>query len=248
MSVQETRSLPQEDLSLRGPECRLHYFPGDEGEREEYLVVSRGAYDALTKSLTEKIKQSGFQPDLVDCILRGGAIPGRHQADYLGDLPMLPVTIASAYDVDGTRLPPRILQPLPDPEMVESQLRALKKLGDNQHLNRVLVIDELIDHSDTSQLARQHIEEIWKAKLPQAEIKFAALFVKNHIEGIDWYVERTNAWVIFPWEIRETIINLARRWRGYKKVAPLEDGQITSRLQELGFSDKDIREFLPRGH
>lgn len=247
MAIQETKVLPTENLSLLGSEIRNHTFDGDEGP-EDYLVITRGATDSLCWSLAKKIRENGFKPDIVIALGRGGFIPARVLADYLGDLQMVTIGVTSGYDVTGKRYPPVLTQPLPALGELEEKLRSVKKLGADQKISNVLVVDEIVDEGDTFQLVVKHIEETWGFKSGSENLKFASLFVKEKgLENsrVDFYLRTTAAWAIFPWEICETITKLYNRWKGYKKKPALTDAEIKERLKELGFSESDIEEFWP---
>jgi hypoxanthine phosphoribosyltransferase len=62
---------------------------------------------------------------------------------------------------------------------------------------KIIIVDDILDTGkslhDTRQICMNHVE-----------IKsIATLFKRPNIEGIDFFIEETSAWIIFPWETYE---------------------------------------------
>lgn len=249
MARSETIEYSQNHLSLTGNETRLHSFEGDGKEQENYLVVAHGAAVSLIGSLAEKVRESGFQPDLIVTVLRGGSQPARQLADALGDLPMVGLTIASGYAPDGKRFLPQIIQSLPPLEEIETKLRAIGKLGDEQKIEHILVVDEVIDAGETIEAIWQHLQEKWQITRDSDQAKIGSIFVKDKNQPItvDFCAKIISSswWIIFPWEVRETIQSLYRRWQNYQTSPIPHPQEINARLKELGFSELDINQYLP---
>ena len=158
--------------------------PRPDGEKMEYVKLSWDDIEKLTKKLAEKIKKSRFKFDWIVGISRGGLVPARIISDYF-DCPRLAVMRVEFYkSVGKTRDFPRITQPL--------QVRIKGK--------NVLVVDDVADTGRSLIVADDHIK-----RKGAKEIKIATLHYKPvSIFKPDFYVEKTNAWIIYPWEKKET--------------------------------------------
>lgn len=246
MVIKGRKTFLTENLSLLGSEVRIQRFSGEKGW-EEYMVITRRAVDSLCWLLAKKIKKSGFLPDIVVALTRGGLFLSRPLADYLGDVQVVTIGIASGYGPDRQRQLPLITQPLPSLSKFEENLRVVEKLKPGQKIANVLVVDEVVDGGDTGKKAIEHIKEKWGFIKNLGNLKFACLVTKEKSlksSTVDYYMLKTSSWVIFPWEICETIQKLYNRWKNYS--TPLPDAKIKKRLKKLGFSGSDIEEFWPR--
>jgi hypoxanthine phosphoribosyltransferase len=73
------------------------------------------------------------------------------------------------------------------------------------------------------------------------EVKTATLFFKERSAITpDYYASITNAWIIFPFEIREMSQLLSTSWR----KQGIGEVEISERLTKLNFPEKIIKHFL----
>ena len=84
-------------------------------------------------------------------------------------------------------------------------------------------------------MVKRHIREL-KAK----EVKIATLYRKPWSKTApDYYEKETDRWIIFPWEIKETVISLTKEY--------LENGKSVEeakrKLIEAGIDRKYIEKF-----
>lgn len=154
----------------------------------EFEVLSWNEIHKLTLILAKKIVESGYMPDVIIGIMRGGWIPARILLDYL-NIPILATIEIKFYKGIGeTRERPIIIHPL----VVDIRNK------------RVLIVDDVVDTGKSMSIA------IEMAKLGGAySIKTAALVVKPwSVLEPDYYAMKSDKWIVFPWEIRETIENI----------------------------------------
>jgi hypoxanthine phosphoribosyltransferase len=114
---------------------------------EEIVEWSMGLADTIAKS--------GFKPDLVVAVARGGFVPARLLCDFLGIENLL--SIQSQHWTEAAKAEERAI--LKYPYSVDA--RGL----------RVLVVDDIVDTGETLMLARDYIKANWKP----SEVKTAAL-------------------------------------------------------------------------
>jgi len=162
-------------------------------------------YD-LTLKLAEMIMEDGFKPDIIVGIARGGWVVARLLSDFLKNPNTANLKIEFYKGIAETAEKPVITQP------VSADVK-----GKN-----VLICDDVADTGHSLRVAFEHIKE-----LGAKEIKVATLHLKPwSIFKPDFYVKETRAWIIYPWEIRETI------------------EKIASDLEKEGKSEEEILEAL----
>jgi hypoxanthine phosphoribosyltransferase len=141
-------------------------------------------YDALL-SVAGEIRRSGFKPDVIVGIAKGGWVPARVLADLL-EVPRLATVRIEFYVGVGHTMGKPVLK---------------ERISENVAEKKVLVVDDVIDTGKSLALAKSHISEegAW-------EVRTAAVYYKPWSESIpDYYDKETRCWVVFPWETRETI-------------------------------------------
>lgn len=172
-------------LAERGPAREVVVLPVNHGGSSEVKLL-RITWNDIVDAVGEvarAIEASGFKPDMIVGILRGGVVPARLLADELGvdDIGVIEIKL---YTSIGARKPqPYLRQPLILP-------------ATNR---RVLVVDDV---SDTG-LTLQHALEAIKLYNP-SEVRTATLYVKPWTKLMpDYYARIVDEWVVFPWEYRE---------------------------------------------
>lgn len=138
----------------------------------------------LGKNIADRVIGSGFSPDVLVGISRGGLVPVRLLSDYLGVKNVAIIRIEFYTKVGATKTEPKITQPL-----------SLDVSG-----KRVLIVDDIADSGNSLIVAIKHLKE-----KDAGEIKTATLHYKpRSLIKPDYYSEGTTAWVVYPWEKEET--------------------------------------------
>jgi hypothetical protein len=176
-------------------------------------------YDMLL-NLAEKIRKNGFKPDIIVGVSRGGWPPARVLSDLL-DNPNLANVKAEFYlGVAETKGEPTLTQPV-------SVAVAGKK---------VLIVDEIADTGKSLKLVKEHI-----IKEGAAEVRVATVYYKPwSIILPDYYEKETSCWVVFPWEIKETVRKTVKKCREKGKYVEEE----TAKLVKAGISAELVKRFL----
>ena len=170
--------------------------------------------------LAEEIRKNGFKPDLIVGVSRGGWPPARVLSDLL-DNPNLANAKAEFYlGVAETKGEPTLTQPV-------SVAVADKK---------VLIVDEVADTGKSLKLVKEHIIEEGAS-----EVKIATVYYKPWSVIVpDYYGKETSMWIVFPWEIKETIRKIVKKCREKGKSVEEE----IARLVKAGISGRLVRRFL----
>ncbi len=170
-------------------------------------------------ALGKKIIESGTKFDRVIALARGGVSIAQSTADLIGVKHISVVQSELYTGVYETNKVPIITQSL------SVTIRGEK----------IVLIDDLADSGESLLFAKQYL-----AAHGPKEIKTATLAVKPWTKITpDFSVIDTDAWCIFPWEIRETIQTLTGIWES--KGDSLE--KIHAQLQSLGYIDLEIATF-----
>jgi hypoxanthine phosphoribosyltransferase len=156
------------------------------------LVTNETVYD-LAWTLANKVRASGFRPDLVVAISRGGFTPARVMCDVLGIFNLTSIRIVHYRGPADMEPVATVKYPLCIP--VEGQ--------------RLLVVDDVNDTGDTLEAARKHLEP-----LGPREVRMAVLHEKtgspvraDYAAGVidEW------RWLIYPWAVVEDVGGFLRQ-------------------------------------
>jgi hypothetical protein len=171
-------------------------------------------------SLADRMRRDGFRPDVIVGVSRGGWPPARVLSDLL-DSPNLANVRAEFYlGVAETKAEPTITQPL-----------SVDVKG-----KRVLVVDEVADTGKSLKLVKEHVSQ----KAP-VQAKTATVYYKPwSIVKPDYYEKETSLWIVFPWEIKETVRKIVKKCKATGKSVEEE----TAKLAKAGISAELIRRFL----
>ncbi len=151
----------------------------------EFLIQSwEEAYDACM-FLFEQVKRSGYEPDVIVGIARGGWIPARLLSDFFTNSFTANIKIELYKGIGVHDHQPRVTQEMPT--IIKNK--------------KVLLVDDVADTGHSLRVAIEHAR-----KKGAAEIRTATIFYKPHsIIKPDYYVRETTAWVVYAWERFEFI-------------------------------------------
>jgi hypoxanthine phosphoribosyltransferase len=146
----------------------------------------------LAYKTAEKIKKSGYVPDVIIGIARGGLVPSRLIADFLHVKELVTIK-ADHWGITATK---------------DGKARISYGLNMNLTGKRVLLVDDITDTGQSIELSKRHVRE----KNP-ADVKTATLYHLINSEYVpDFFgLEREWAWMIFPWNHREDMVNITRK-------------------------------------
>jgi hypoxanthine phosphoribosyltransferase len=159
----------------------------------EFEVPTWSQIYAMLFSQTEKIRGSGFKPDVIVGLTRGGWIPARVLSDLL-EIPDLAVVRVEFYlGVAENRSEPVLTQGVS--AVVEGK--------------KVLLVDDVADTGKSLQLAREHIRQ-----KGATEVRIATVYRKPFSAVTpDYFEKETRRWVVFPWETTETLRKIVEKSR-----------------------------------
>lgn len=151
---------------------------------EKYKVASWNKIYKMLLNLYGKICSSEFKPDFIVGVMRGGLIPARILSDLLEN-PNLTTIRTECYSSFNVKKEPMLTRPL------------LETVNEKT----ILIIDDIADTGRSLTLIVKHIMH-----QNASEIKTATLFYKPwSIIKPNYFEEETRQWVVFPWDIKETV-------------------------------------------
>lgn len=169
-------------------------------------------------NLSEIVKKSGFEPDLIVGVSRGGWIPARIMSDLLENPNLATLTAEFYIGIAETRKEPSITQPVSVP--VEGK--------------KVLVVDDLADTGKSLQPVTSHLE-----KQGASEVRTATIYYKPwSITVPDYYDIESRRWIVFPWEQKEAVKKIIEKLR--------KEGKTLGDAKEKLISSGLKREYVER--
>ncbi|WP_046528072.1 phosphoribosyltransferase [Cellulomonas sp. FA1] len=153
--------------------------PGQEMPADREVLGWERFGDAV-RELAQAVADSGFVPDVVVSVARGGLPPGGALAYALGTKAVGTMNVEFYTGVDTTLPEPAVLPPLLDTEAVQGL--------------RALVVDDVADSGETLALVKRLLSE------DCSEVRTAVLYHKPRSVVVPDYAWRqTDRWITFPW-------------------------------------------------
>jgi len=149
-------------------------------ESREYVAPSWDKIYEMIVDLALVIRASGFKPDLIVGVSRGGWAPGRILSDLLENPHTANIKIEFYVGIEKTGRKPVVTQPITE----------------DISKKNVLVVDDVADTGESLKLALDHVLEKGAGK-----IMTATVYYKPHSKfKPDFFADTTSNWIIFPWE------------------------------------------------
>ena len=171
-----------------------------------------------SRKLAKKIKESGYKPDVVVAVARGGFVPARLICDFLKVENLL--SIQSQHWTEAAKVADRAIIKFPYKVDLSGK--------------KVLIVDDIVDTGESLALAREYVIKNWRP----AEVKIAALQWISPVAKIkpDYYLIEVTEWVWFqyPWTRLEDTYQFFKRMLSeegkYRKVWSKEE--LISKFKE----------------
>lgn len=153
--------------------------PGPTGDRE---MLSWADFGTSVREVARQVVDSGYVPDIVVSIARGGMAFGMGLGYALAVKNLSVVNVEFYTGVDQRLAMPVMLPPTPD---------AVDLAG-----LRVLVADDVADTGRTLELVRDFCAD------QVADVKVAVVYEKpQSVVSCDYVWRRTDRWIDFPWSV-----------------------------------------------
>ncbi len=186
----------------------------------EYVAPSWDQVYEMLIGIALNIRRTGFRPDFIVGVSRGGWAPGRILSDLLENTHTLNIKIDFYLGIGKTARKPIVTQPL--------SVDVNKK--------NILVVDDVADTGESLKVAMEHMVENGAAIA-----KTATIYYKPHsIFKPDFFSESTSAWIIFPWERLEATKLLIQDAQTHGRTLD----SVRKTLRECGIQDETIDALL----
>ena len=150
-------------------------------------VLTWEQFGTAARELAKAVVDSGFKPDLIMSITRGGLLPAGALSYAMG-IKNLHIINVEFYTGVNTRLPLPVLLP-PVPAAVDLSAK------------KVLVVDDVADTGETLRMVRDFCAE------HVAETRTAVLYEKpSSVVKCDYVWKRTAEWISFPWSAEPPLV------------------------------------------
>jgi len=186
----------------------------------EFEVPTWNRIYAMLLELANKIRKDKFKPDLIVGVSRGGWPPARVLSDLLGNPNLANVKAEFYLGVNETKGEPTLTQPV----------------STNVANKKVLIVDEVADTGKSLKLVKEHV-----IAQGAKEVKIATIYYKPwSVITPDYYEKETQKWIVFPWEIKETVRKIVKKCK--EKTRSI-DTEIT-KLVNAGIPRDLVEKFL----
>jgi hypoxanthine phosphoribosyltransferase len=139
--------------------------------------------------LYQKIVDSGYIPDVIVGVARGGWVPARILSDMFFTKETANVKVDLYRGIYAREPEPKISQSMP----LDMQWAC------------PLLVDDIADTGDSLIAAMNHLEE-----RGYKNIRTATMHMKPWTSLVpNYYIVKTEAWVVYPWELKEFTYELA---------------------------------------
>lgn len=180
------------------------------------LHLSWDTIQLLAEEVAARIRESGYAPDLIVAVSRGGFDHARILCDQLEVRRLASVQIEYYAGVNETK----------------EMLKIVYPLNADVSGKKVLVVDDVSDTGTSLKAAKEHV-----MGQGASQVRLATLHIKPWTTfKPDYHAAETDAWIVYPWEPIECMGSIAKKLEN----DGLRPNEIRKRLAELGFDPKVV--------
>jgi len=155
-------------------------YHADALELEGKEILTWEGFGEATQDLARTVVESGFTPDIIIAVARGGLLPAGALSYAMG------VKLSDAINVEFYT---DVHQTLPDPVLLAPMLDTESVAG-----RKLLVVDDVADSGRTLALVLELLRGFG------AEARSAVIYSKpRSVIEPDYVWKSTDEWIVFPW-------------------------------------------------
>ena len=158
-------------------------YHADASDLEGKEILTWEIFGDATDELATQIHHSGFDPEILIAVARGGMIPGGALTYSLG---VKLINVEFYTDVQETLPDPLLLAPMLDTDSIRNK--------------RILIVDDVVDSGRTLALVLELLRGFG------ADVRSAVLYAKpTTIIHPDFVWKATDKWIVFPWSAKPPV-------------------------------------------
>ena len=180
----------------------------------ECEVMDWNLFYNLARQLAKKINGSGYKPDLIVGLARGGWVLARILCDLIGVKDLVSLKVEH-WGITAT----------PDGK---AKLKYPLKVDLNG--KNVLIVDDITDTGESMRVAVEYIQSLKPSEIRTVALRHitSSKFMPDYFgEEISW------RWVIFPWNFTEDMCNIVPKVCARLSVSPAGDVDVAQIRNEL---------------
>lgn len=158
---------------------------------EDHKNLTWQGFGDACRQIAQQIADSGWMPDLIVAIARGGMLPAGAISYALGVKANGAINVEFYTGVGKTMAEPEILEPYMDISSLEGK--------------RVLIVDDVADSGKTLKLIMDLISEkglSMGGDSAKVDARSATIYLKpTSIIKPDYVFKQTDKWINFPWSV-----------------------------------------------
>jgi len=165
----------------------------------KFTVLSWEDIISMSMKLASLVKESGFKPDYLIGVARGGLVPLRILSDLFNNNKIFIINVKLYKDIEER----------------SEEVVFVQEIDKDISNHKVLIVDDVADTGITLKAVVDYI----KNKLKPSELKVATIHYKpwSAIKP-DYYLEEVTEWIVYPWEYIESINSISKK---------LENGELS---------------------
>mgnify|MGYP000927615541 FL=1 len=161
-------------------------YHADSSELSDKEILTWNDFAVMSRELAQKIADSGFNPEVLIGVARGGMIPAGALTYSLGVKLTDAINVEFYTDVEATLPDPVLLAPMLDIDSIRGK--------------RVLVVDDVVDSGRTLALVLELLTKFG------AEVRSAVIYEKPTTSvKPDFVWKSTSKWIVFPWSAQPPV-------------------------------------------
>lgn len=155
-------------------------YHADSTDLTDKEVLTWEGFGAAQRDLSQAVADSGFQPEIIIAVARGGLTLAGAMTYSLGVKLSDAINVEFYTDVNQTLPDPILLAPMLDTESIAGR--------------KILVVDDVADSGRTLHLVIKLLRGFG------ADVRCAVLYAKpRSIVAADYIWKSTDDWIVFPW-------------------------------------------------
>lgn len=169
-------------------------------------------YD-LCRHVANNVKRSGYEPDIIIALARGGWFAGRVLCDFLGLNDLTSLKIEHYVGTASAGSGPAIKYPL---------------AGNTVEGKKVLIVDDITDTGKSIAHAKEYVNQQTPAEVRTAVLQY--LYTSEIKPDYCGEVVEEWGWIVYPWNFIEDMIDIISRLMAKEKIGDWDTEKIRSGL------------------